>query len=56
MVDIASGSRLAVTYGMEETWGDLDTDATLYELRVTGNAVNLTKDSFQSKNFGLTGK
>lgn len=49
MVDIASGSRLAVTYGMEETWGELDTDATLYELRVTGNTVNLTKDSFQSQ-------
>ena len=48
MVDVARGSRVAVTYGMENTWGELDTDATLYELRVTGIGVSLSKDSFQS--------
>lgn len=48
MTDVARGSRVAVTYGMENTWGELDTDATLYQLRVTGIGVNLTKDSFQS--------
>lgn len=49
MTTVARGSRVAVTYGMEATWGELDTDATLYELRVTGIGVNLTKDSFQSQ-------
>lgn len=48
MVDVARGSRLAVTYGMENTWGELDSDASIYQLRVTSMGVNLTKDSFQS--------
>lgn len=48
MVDVARGSRLAVTYGMENTWGDLDTAASVYNLRVTSMGVNLSKDSFQS--------
>jgi hypothetical protein len=49
MVDVARGSRVAVTYGMESVWGELDTAATLYELRVTGIGVTLSKDSFQSQ-------
>jgi hypothetical protein len=48
MVDVARGSRVGVTYAMEDSWGSVATDGTAYELRVTGIGVNLTKDSFQS--------
>lgn len=48
MVDVARGSRVGLTYGMETTWGELDTAATVYELRTTGTTVSLSKDSFQS--------
>jgi hypothetical protein len=48
MVDVASGSRVGVTYAMEGSWASEDTLSTVYELRVTGVGVNLTKDSFQS--------
>ena len=48
MTDVARGSRVGVTYAMEDTWGSLATDQLAYELRVTGVGVNLTKDSFQS--------
>jgi len=49
MTDVASGSRLAVTYAMEDSWASLPTANSAYVLRVTGVGVNLTKDSFQSQ-------
>jgi hypothetical protein len=49
MVDVARGSRVGVTYAMEDTWTSLATVYTAYELRVTGIGVNLSKDSFQSQ-------
>jgi len=49
MTDVASGSRLAVTYAMEDSWASLPTANSAYELRVTGVGVNLTKESFQSQ-------
>lgn len=49
MTDVASGSRLGVTYAMEDSWASLPTVPVPYNLRVTGNTVNLTKDSFQSQ-------
>lgn len=48
MVDVARGSRVDVTYGMEAVWGELDTTAQPYDLRTTGIGVTLSKDSFQS--------
>jgi hypothetical protein len=48
MTDVARGSRVGVTYAMEDTWGSIPTDGVAYELRVTGVGVNLSKDSFQS--------
>lgn len=48
MVDVARGSRLNVSYAMEDSWASLPTAYTAYNLRLTDMGVNLTKDSFQS--------
>jgi hypothetical protein len=48
MVDVARGSRLNVSYAMEDSWASLPTIYTAYNLRLTDMGVNLTKDSFQS--------
>jgi len=40
MTDVARGSRVGVTYAMEDTWGSLATDQSAYDLRVTGIGVN----------------
>lgn len=48
MVDVARGSRVGVTYAMEDSWATLPTTHVPKDLRVTGIGVNLTKDSFQS--------
>src|SRR6056297_1967490 len=48
MTDVARGSRVAVTYAMEDSWASLPTTPEPLELRTTGVGVTLTKDSFQS--------
>lgn len=49
MTTVARGSQFQATYAMEDSWASLPTTPVPYNLRVTGNGVNLTKDSFQSQ-------
>lgn len=49
MTTVARGSRVDVTYAMEDTWASLATAYTAYNLRLTGIGVTLSKDSFQSQ-------
>lgn len=45
---VALGSKARFLYAMESAWAELPGTPTVYNLRVTGFNVNLTKDSFTS--------
>jgi len=48
MTTVARGSRVGLSYAMEDTWASLPSAPVPYQLRATGTSVNLSKDSFQS--------
>jgi hypothetical protein len=47
-VSIARGSNLECLYAVEDSWGVLPSSPTVYNLRVTGFGVNMSRDSFTS--------
>lgn len=48
-VNAAQGSRFQAKYAVEDSWAELPSSYTVYNLRVTGFGVQLEKDSFQSE-------
>lgn len=48
-ITAAQGSRFQGAYAVEDTWGDLPSSYTVYNLRLTDFGIQLGKDSFQSE-------
>lgn len=45
---VSYGSNLEALYAVEDSWGDLPSGPTVYNLRCTGFGINMTRDSFTS--------
>jgi len=48
-ITAAYGSRFESIYAMEDAWNELPSSPTAYQLRLTSNGVNLSRDSFASE-------
>lgn len=47
-LNVAEGSNLEALYAVEDTWGELASSYTVYNLRTTGFGINMTRDSLTS--------
>lgn len=46
---VAYGSNLQALYAVEDSWGELPSSPTVYNLRTTGFGINMERDSFTSE-------